>query len=62
TYGVGMLIGFCAAGLVTDRYRVAGGHDWVAIWAYPAVFALAVAALFVVSFRNERIGHAVAQS
>ncbi len=62
TYGVGMLIGFSAAGLVTDRYGVAGGHDWVAIWAYPAVFALAVAALFVVSFRNERIGHAVAQS
>lgn len=62
TYGVGMLIGFSAAGLVTDRYAVAGGHDWVAIWALPAVFALAVAALFTASFRNERIGHAVPQS
>lgn len=62
TYGVGMLIGFSAAGQVTDRYSVASGHDWVAIWAYPAVFALAVAALFMASFRNERIGHAVAQS
>jgi nucleoside transporter len=62
TYGVGMLIGFSAAGLITDRYRTAGGHDWVAVWAYPAVFALAVAGLFVASFRNERIAHAVAQS
>jgi nucleoside transporter len=62
TYGLGMLIGFSAAGLVTDRYKLAGGHDWVAIWAYPAVFALAVAALFTVSFRNERLGHAIPQS
>jgi nucleoside transporter len=62
TYGVGMLIGFTAAGLITDRYAVAGGHDWVTIWAWPAVFALAVAALFVVSFRNERIAHAIAAS
>lgn len=62
TYGVGMLVGFSAAGLITDRYQVAGGHDWVTVWAYPAVFALAVAALFVVSFRNERLTHAVAQS
>ena len=61
TYGVGMLIGFSAAGLITDRYAVAGGHDWVTVWVYPAVFALAVAALFVLSFRNERLTHAVAQ-
>jgi len=61
TYGVGMLIGFSAAGIVMDHYVVAGGHDWVTIWAYPAVFALVVAALFVLSFRNERIAHAVAR-
>ena len=61
TYGVGMLIGFSAAGVITDRYSVAGGHDWVTVWIYPAVFALVVAALFVVSFRNERLTHAVAQ-
>jgi nucleoside transporter len=60
TYGVGMLIGFSAAGVITDRYVVAGGHDWVTVWAYPAVFAFAVAVLFVFSFRNERIAHAVA--
>ena len=61
TYGVGMLIGFSAAGIVMDRYAVAGGHDWVTIWIYPAVFALVVAALFVLSFRNEKVTHAVAQ-
>ncbi len=62
TYGVGMLIGFSAAGFVTDRYSMAGGHDWVMVWALPAAFALFVAAIFVVSFRNERLGHALAQS
>jgi nucleoside transporter len=61
TYGVGMLIGFSAAGAITDHYRIIGGHDWVRVWAYPAVFALAVAALFVVSFRNERLAHALPQ-
>jgi nucleoside transporter len=61
TYGVGMLIGFSAAGIITDRYGIVGGHDWVTIWAYPAVFALVVAVLFVLSFRNERIAHAIPQ-
>ena len=60
TYGVGMLIGFSAAGIITDRYSVPGGHDWVTVWIYPAVFALIVAVLFVLSFRNERLTHAVA--
>ena len=61
TYGVGMLIGFSAAGVITDRYSVAGSHDWVTVWIYPAVFAVVVAALFLLSFRNERLGHAVPQ-
>jgi hypothetical protein len=47
--------------MITDRYAVPGGHDWVTVWAYPAVFAFAVAVLFLFSFRNERLGHAVAQ-
>ncbi|HEV2270930.1 MAG TPA: MFS transporter [Steroidobacteraceae bacterium] len=61
TYGVGMLVGFSAAGFITDRYSVAGSHDWVTVWAYPAVFAFAVAVLFIFSFRNERLAHAVPQ-
>jgi len=55
TYGVGMLVGFWAAGLITDAYVVADGHDWRAIWLYPCVFAAVVLALFSVSFRNERV-------
>ena len=31
TYGVGMLIGFWVAGLITDHYATAGGHDWQGI-------------------------------
>ncbi len=52
TYGVGMLIGFWVAGLVTDHFAADGLHDWQAIWLFPAAFALAVLALFLVSFRN----------
>ncbi len=61
TYGVGMLIGFHAAGAITDGHRLAGApglHDWVAIWMAPATFAVAVALLFLVSFRNERVAWA----
>ncbi len=57
TYGLGMLIGFSVAGAVTDAYRLAGramAHDWAMIWILPAAFALGVAALFVLAFRNER--------
>ncbi len=53
TYGVGMLIGFWAAGQLTNAFAVAGGHDWQSIWLYPAVFAAVVAALFAWLFRNE---------
>ncbi|MDN3557811.1 nucleoside permease [Halomonas maura] len=55
TYGVGMLIGFWIAGRVTDHYSLAGGgHDWQGIWLLPAVFALAVLALFLIAFRERR--------
>jgi nucleoside transporter len=60
TYGLGMLIGFSAAGAITDEYRLPGTplHNWVAIWMEPAVFAVAVALLFMFSFRNERVARA----
>jgi len=55
TYGVGMLAGFWAAGRIASQYASQGAHDWGAIWLYPAGFALAVALLFALAFRNERV-------
>jgi nucleoside transporter len=55
TYGVGMLIGFSLAGLVSDSHAQAGMHDWRIIWLYPAAFAALVFCLFAFSFKNERL-------
>jgi hypothetical protein len=52
-----MLIGFSAAGLIDDRYAVAGVHDWRAIWLYPAAFAAVIFVLFAVTFRNEKVAY-----
>ena len=57
TYGVGMLIGFWAAGQITDRFVTAGVHDWHSIWIYPAVFAAGVFVLFALCFRNEVVAY-----
>jgi nucleoside transporter len=57
TYGVGMLIGFWAAGRITDRFASAGVHDWHSIWIYPAVFAAGVFVLFALLFRNEVVAY-----
>lgn len=57
TYGLGMLIGFWAAGLIDDHYTAGGGHDWPSIWRYPAAFAAIVFVLFAATFRNERLAH-----
>ncbi|MEP6885618.1 MAG: nucleoside permease [Gammaproteobacteria bacterium] len=58
TYGVGMLIGFWAAGLIDDLYFSGGVHDWKAIWLYPAGFAGLVFVLFALTFRNETVEYA----
>jgi nucleoside transporter len=55
TYGLGMLIGFWAAGQVTDHYVIGGAHDWRSIWQWPAALAAAVFTLFTLTFRNERV-------
>jgi nucleoside transporter len=57
TYGLGMLIGFSAAGFIDDRYAVAGVHDWRSIWLYPAAFAAVIFVLFAATFRNERLAY-----
>ncbi len=61
TYGVGMLVGFWAAGRIDDLYSVHGVHDWKAIWLYPAAFAAMVFVLFAGTFRNETIAYAHAR-
>ena len=60
TYGVGMLIGFWAAGRIDDLYFSGGVHDWKSIWLYPCGFAALVFLLFALTFRNETVEHAKA--
>jgi nucleoside transporter len=51
TYGVGMLIGFWVAGLVSDAYKISDtSHDWEKIWMVAAGIAAAVAIIFVFTF------------
>jgi len=35
-------------------------HDWKAIWLCPAIFALAVFALFAATFKNEKADYSKA--
>jgi MFS family permease len=55
TYGVGMLIGFWAAGQISEYYVVGEGHDWQSIWVLPAAFAAVVFVLFALTFKNEKV-------
>ena len=52
TYGLGMLVGFSIAGLVSDHYTSDGLRDWSAIWLVPAGFAAAVLVAFLLAFRD----------
>jgi nucleoside transporter len=54
TYGVGMLIGFEVAGLITDTYKTAeGALDWRMIWIIPAGIAGVVFLLFAIFFNDK---------
>lgn len=55
TYGVGMLIGFKVAGLITDAYKTADGFDYKMIWLIPSAIAAAVLLLFAISFKDEKV-------
>lgn len=55
TYGVGMLIGFSLAGVISDAYTVEGARNWFTIWIIPAGIALAVLVLFALTFKNEKV-------
>ncbi len=59
TYGIGMLIGFWAAGLISDGYVAIKETDialfWQKVWIIPAAIAFAVMALFFLFFKNEKV-------
>jgi len=58
TYGVGMYVGFWAAGTIAGENVVkdaAGSivnHDWYEIWMFPALFAAVVTVFFLLLFKN----------
>lgn len=57
TYGVGMLIGFWVAGLVSDAYLLAdGSHAWRNIWLIPSGIAAVIVVIFVIAFKGEKAG------
>ncbi|WP_194777934.1 nucleoside permease [Pararhodonellum marinum] len=54
TYGVGMLIGYYVAGLVSDAFLSQNGlNDWQSIWLIPAGIAMAVVIFFLVFFKEQ---------
>jgi len=58
TYGIGMLIGFKIAGLITDAYKISDADfNWKMVWIIPSGIAFVVFLLFAIFFndRNEKI-------
>lgn len=55
TYGVGMLIGFWVAGLITDQYKLGeNSFNYKMIWIIPSGIALLVFLIFAALFKNEK--------
>ena len=54
TYGVGMLVGFYIAGMISETYKSQGGEVWKHIWTFPAIIAFIVMALFAIFFKPEK--------
>ncbi|MDX1617429.1 MAG: nucleoside permease [Balneolaceae bacterium] len=62
TYGVGMLIGFWAAGQISEAYTTPdGAHEWLYIWLIPAIFAAFVFVVYMVTFKPEDIEYDVSE-
>ncbi|MDH5608836.1 MAG: nucleoside permease [Cyclobacteriaceae bacterium] len=55
TYGVGMLIGFWFAGMISDYYKSGDVHQWTMIWLLPAIFSVGVFVFFFATFKNETV-------
>jgi nucleoside transporter len=55
TYGVGMLIGFAIAGMITDSYKISDKvFDYKMVWLIPSAIALGVFLIFTVFFKDEK--------
>ncbi len=55
TYGLGMLIGFWIAGIITDTYKLTDGTlDYKIVWLIPAGIAFAVFLIFALLFKDEK--------
>jgi nucleoside transporter len=55
TYGIGMLIGFKVAGLITDTYKISEKqYNYEMIWLIPSAIAALVFLLFASFFKNEK--------
>jgi nucleoside transporter len=53
TYGVGMVIGSWASGVIVDNYLISEGvHDWSTIWLIPAAMAFMVMLAFMFFFKE----------
>lgn len=59
TYGIGMLIGYWAAGLIADYYTINDMIEWEMVWLIPAGFSIAVFILYLFTFKEERIEYEV---
>ena len=56
TYGIGMLIGFWVAGLISNYFLdTAGNHDWKSIWLIPSGISILVLLFFMFFFKKEKI-------
>lgn len=53
TYGIGMLIGFMAAGAISDYFTVDEQQNWEMIWLIPAIFAFVVMIIFSFTFKDK---------
>lgn len=53
TFGVGWLAGAWVAGKIIDMHKDTEGHDWSAIWWYPAGMAAAIFVFFLIFFKDK---------
>jgi len=54
TYGVGMLIGFWFAGLMTAQFKTPDGHIWKTIWLIPAGISAIMVVFFGIFFKDTK--------